>query len=256
MTKEMNQNFQTLVDDLHHPDKNVRSQAAVSIGKLDDPNAVNILIEALITEPDMYVREDITWALVRVKDAALQLLIVLLDDTNPSTRHLVTHVLTKIGGQEVLEPLIHALHDTEPTVISKAAFGLAQIGDERAIPALVSLVGHENREVQTMLMNVLERFDTASVQPLIELMASERWQVREQAADILGAIGDKAALPVLIDALKDEVWQVRFAAVTALGHLGGAEAKSALESMQDDPDSRVQELASKLLKRLRPRVKS
>jgi HEAT repeat protein len=249
----MNQNFQTLVDELHHPDKNVRSKAAVSIGKLDDTTSVSILLDALITEPDMYVREDITWALVRVKDAALQPLIHLLDDANPSTRHLATHVLGKIGGPQVVDPLIHALHDTEPAVISKAAFGLAQIGDERAIPTLVSLVGHENSEVQTMLMTVLERFDKASVQPLIELMTSDRWQVREQAADILGTIDDKTAIPVLIEALKDEVWQVRFAAVTALGHLGGAEA--AIEPMRDDPDPRVQELASQLMKRMKKRVK-
>jgi len=244
-------NFHTLIEELHHPDKNVRSQAAVSIGKLDDANAVNSLIDALITEPDMYVREDITWALVRVKDAALQPLISLLDDANPSTRHLATHVLGKIGGQAVVDSLIYALHDTEPTVISKAAFGLAQIGDERAIPPLVGLVGHENRDVQTMLMNVLERFGKAPVQPLITLMTSELWQVREQAADILGVLGDKAALPVLIEALKDEVWQVRFAALTALGHIRAVGVKAAVESVQDDPEPRVHELASKLLKRVK-----
>ncbi|MBI1277616.1 MAG: hypothetical protein GC179_05775 [Anaerolineaceae bacterium] len=251
MIETMNTNFQKLVDELHHPDKNVRSQAAVGIGKLDDPNSVNSLIEALITEPDLYVREDITWALVRVKDTALQLLIHLLDDANPSTRHVATHVLTKIGSQEVVDPLIHALRDTEPSVISKAAFGLAQIGDERAIPALIGLVGHENHDLQTMLMNVLERFDTVPVQPLIALMTSTRWQVREQAADILGVIGDKAALPVLIETLKDEVWQVRFAALTALGHMRAVGVKAAIESALDDPDARVRELASKLTRRVK-----
>ncbi len=243
--------YQTLIEELRHPDKNVRSNAAVSIGKLDDNASVKILLDALVTEPDMYVREDITWALVRVKQAALQPLIQLLDDANPSTRHLATHVLGKIGGQDVVDPLIHALHDTEPMVISKAAFGLAQIGDERAIPALISLVGHADREVETMLMNVLERFGTVPVQPLIDLMTSDQWKVREQAADILGTIGDKAAIPVLIEALKDEVWQVRFAAVTALGHLGGAQAKAALQVMPEDADQRVQTLVAKLVKRIR-----
>ncbi len=247
----MTENFQTLVDELHHPDKNVRSKAAVSIGKLDDTASVNILLNALVTEPDMYVREDITWALVRVKEAALQPLIQLLDDANPSTRHLATHVLGKIGGQEVVDSLIHTLYDTEPMVISKAAFGLAQVGDERAIPTLVSLVGHENRDVQTMLMDVLERFDKSSVQPLIGLMANDRWQVREHAADILGAIGDKAAIPVLVEALKDEIWQVRFAAVTALGHMGGVQAKVALQAMPEDADQRVRALTSKLVKRIK-----
>jgi HEAT repeat protein len=247
----MNQTLNTLTDDLHHPDKNVRSQAAVSLGKLGDTNLLPALLDALITEPDLYVREDITWALVRMKDAALQPLIALLDDANPHTRHEATHVLTKIGGQAVIDPLLHALHDTDPTVISKAAFGLGQIGDERALPALLRLVGHGNRDLQTMLMEVLERFGKAPVQPLIGLMSDSRWQVREQAADILGALKDKAALPVLIDALKDEAWQVRFAALTALNHIGGPQAKTAIQVLPDDADEHVRTLVVRMKRRIR-----
>lgn len=98
----MDTTYQNLIEELHHLDKNIRSQAAVTIGKLDDANGIAPLIQALITEPDMYVREDITWALVRLKDTALQPLVDLLDDENPSTRHHVTHVLSKIGGQDVV----------------------------------------------------------------------------------------------------------------------------------------------------------
>src|SRR3982751_5157779 len=104
----MNQPTTTLIEELHHPDKNVRGQAAVSLGKLDDAGMVDTLVQALITEPDMYVREDITWALVRIKDPALQPLINLLDDPNPNTRHLATHVLGKMGGEAVVDPLLHA----------------------------------------------------------------------------------------------------------------------------------------------------
>lgn len=247
----MNTVLHGLIADLHHPDKNVRGKAAVSIGKLDDHTTVNTLLEALVNEPDMYVREDITWALVRLQDVALPALIQLVDDDKASTRHLAVHVLGKIGGAQVLDVLIHALDDSDAAVISKAAFGLAQIGDIRAVPALVRLVGCENREVETMLMNVLERFGTAPVQPLINLMASDRWQVREQAADILGQIGDPAARLVLIAALNDTVWQVRFAAVTALSHMGGVEAKVALLALPDDENDRVRELVSKLVKRMK-----
>lgn len=247
----MDSTYQTLTEELHHPDKNIRSQAALNIGKRDDVSEVDALIQALITEPDFYVREDITWALVRFKHLSLQPLIDLLDDENPSTRHHVTHVLSKIGGHEVVAPLIHALHDADGKVISKAAFGLAQIGDERAIPELLNLLGHPQRDVETMLMDVLERFGTAAVQPLIERMTDERWQIREQAADILGQINDRAALPALIHALRDAVWQVRFAAVTALGHMGGAEVKATLQTLVDDPEPHVRNLVLKVTRRIR-----
>ena len=166
-------------------------------------------------------------------------------------RHHAAHVLGKIADARAVDALMYALQDTDTAVVSKAAFGLGQIGDARAIPALVAIVGHENRDVQTMLITVLERFGMVSVQPLMAIMTNERWQVREQAADILGQIGDQQALPVLIEALKDEMWQVRFAAVTALGHMGGAQAKAALQNMSADPEQRVQTLVSQVLRHIK-----
>lgn len=221
---------------LQHPDRNVRSRTALS---LDD---VSALMQALVSEPDLLVREDITFALVRMGAAAVQPLIALLVDANPTARHLAAHTLGKIADARALEPLMRALHDTEPVVVSKAALALEQIGDARAVPALVSIVGHGNREVQTMLVRVLETFGEASVQPLIDRLSDERWQVREQAADILGVIGDQAAVSALIQALHDEQWEVRFAVVTALGHIGGARAREVLRNLPVDPDMRVQGL--------------
>jgi HEAT repeat protein len=46
---------------------------------------------------------------------------------------------------------------------------------------------------------------------------------------------------------------VRFSVANALGHLGGAQALEALETMQSDTDSRVRELAAKMIKRLNTR---
>ena len=247
----MTDTITSLIEELRHPDKNVRGKAALSLGKLGDTALLDTLLNALSTEPDLFVREDLTWALVRIGGEALEPLIDLLYNTNAAVRHHAAHVLGKIADGRAVEALMRALQDTDAAVVSKAAFGLRQIGDERAIPALVAIVGHENRDVQTMLIDVLEHFGASSVEPLMALMTSERGQVREQAADILGQIGDKRALPVLIEALKDEAWQVRFAAVTALGHMGGAEAKAALQAMPDDVDDRVRTLVAKVIKRMK-----
>lgn len=245
----MNLTIQHLSEALYHPDKNVRGAAAVSLGKLGTPGVVTLLLDALVGEQELYVREDITWALVRMSAEALPGLTALTNDSNPATRHHAVHVLGKIGGAQVAEALIGVLTDSDPAVICKAAFGLGQVGDERAIAALVSLVGHPNHEVQTMVMQVLERFGRAAVEPLMARMADEQWPVREQAADILGGIGEQAAVPVLITALTDPVWQVRFAAVTALSHMGGRAAKAALMQMGDDPEPRVRDMAARVNKR-------
>ena len=247
----MSEILTTLIEQLYHPDKNVRSTAALQLGTLRGAGTLAAMLDVLGVEPDLYVREDITWALVRIGDAAVLPLIERLRDTNSAIRHHAAHVLSKIGDARAMDGLIEALQDSDATVVSKAAFALGQFKDVKAIPALVQSLGHENRDVQGTIDTVLENFGTAAVQPLIEALNHERCQVREQAADILGLIGDRDTISVLIEALNDPDWQVRFSAVNALGIVGGAEAKQALERMQNDPNSRVRDLASKMIARLK-----
>ena len=105
----MNETLNTLIQELHHPDMNVRSKAALDLGKLGNAEVLEPLLQALSSEPDMFVREDITWALVRVGEAGLQPLIDLLASPNPAIRHNATHVLGKIGDARAVEALIHML---------------------------------------------------------------------------------------------------------------------------------------------------
>lgn len=233
-----------MIEQLHHPDKNVRSQAALHLSK--DPTAIHTLLERLCIEPDLNVREDITWSLVRMGEVAVQPLIELLNDAMPAVRHHVAHTLGKLGDRRAVEPLIHALQDSDEAVRLKSAFALGQIGDETAIPALVSLL--DDSKLQSTLADVLENFGESAVASLVLAFDSADWQVREQAADILGSIGSQKAVPALINALQDDFWEVRFAALMALGAIGGNEAKIALQNRQDDPE--MQNIVATLLKRL------
>lgn len=245
----MTQTLQLLIESLHHTAPDVRSRAALDLGKRGDEDAVDTLIQALCRETDLLVREDITWSLVRLREASLSPLLDLLHDENPATRHHAAHVLGKIADPRAVDALILSLRDRDDTVTLKAAFALSQIGDERAVPALIDLLAHKNREVQSMLTQVLEHFSAVSVELLIGALADERWHVREHAADVLGAIGTPEAISALANLMADEHWQVRFAAVNALGHIGGAKAKTVLRQIPADADQRVRSLTEKLLSR-------
>jgi HEAT repeat protein len=247
----MTKTLTTLIEELQHLDRHVRSQAALSIGNLGDTSALDALLEALVSEYEVFVREDMTWALVRIGDAAVMPLIARLDDENPVARHAAAHTLGKIGDTRAVDALIHKLQDSDKAVVLKTAFVLGQIGDVKAIPALVRLLGHSERDIQTTLFNVLEGFGTPAVQPLIAAMSDEQWQVREHAADILGLIGNQQAVDALAKALHDEHWQVRFAALTALGHIGGARAKDAVKALNDDADQRVRTLVPEVMRRIK-----
>jgi hypothetical protein len=157
-------------------------------------------------------------------------------------------VLGKIGHPSAVIPLTEALNDHSSLVVIKAAFALQQINDVTAIPALLQLLSHENREVQTTLMTVLQHFGKPVVVPLIQFAESEAWQVRELVADSLGVIADETAIPTLITLLQDDNWRVRFAAATALGHIKSEAAINALHEIKDEHDTRVSTLINRLLK--------
>ncbi|MBC8098530.1 MAG: HEAT repeat domain-containing protein [Armatimonadetes bacterium] len=239
----------TLIDKLHHPDHNERSAAVFELDRLDNAAKLSVLIQALRTDPDLYVREDLTYAIMNMGSLAVAPLMTLLNDEDAQIRHHAAHTLGKIGDASAVDALTNALQDSNAAlVVQKVIFALGQIGDAAAVPALVALVGHTERTVQTALITVLEHFGDSAVPLLLQAMQHERWQVREQAADILGGIGDAAALPSLIDALQDDQWQVRFAAVTALGHLGSDAAHNALRNLPDDPEPKINDLITRLLK--------
>src|SRR5690606_36373047 len=156
---------------------NVRSSAALQLGELQARRALDALIELLQRETDLAVREDVTWALARLGDDALEPLIGLLRHDDRPVRHHAAHALGKLGHRRAVDGLLDALADEDPAVVAKAALALGQIGDEQAIPALVSLLAHEHDGVRETAMSVLERFDRAALPALIGALSDERAQV-------------------------------------------------------------------------------
>lgn len=246
----MNPATQTLIEQLQHPDRNVRSHAALTLGRQPDVDAMPALLDALSTDPDFFVREDITWALLRLGEAAVDPLMDLLQSDSADARHHAAHTLGKIGARRAVDALIGVLNDPHPMVMMKAAFTLGQIRDTKAIPALVALLGHEDREVQTSVTRAMESFAPESIPYLIDALRDERWQSRVHAADILGWIEAEDAVPALINVLDDPHWEVRFAAGTALNEIGGPDAVAALMRLQGDEHPKVSELAAIVLSRM------
>lgn len=85
----------------------------------------------------------------------------------------------------------------------------------------------------------------------------EDWKRRQNAASMLGMIGDAAkdAVPDLIVATRDEVPEVRATAAWALGEIGpGAhndEVVTALEEIKKIPNAQMQAIASKALEKFK-----
>lgn len=117
---------------------------------------------------------------------------------------------------------LELLKSPSAKVRERAAVALGELGDPRAVPALIETLRDENADV------------------------------REHAASALRELGDRQAVPALLEALKDEDAVVREHVATALGKLGDKRAVQPLnQALQKEQNHVVQEHIISALKKLR-----
>jgi HEAT repeat protein len=149
--------------------------------------------------------------------------------------------MKKHGGD--VDTLIGLLKSGYQINREKAADYLGEIGDPRAVPALVDAL--KDPTISWIAAESLgELGDPRAVQPLTDaLNSNEKW-LRRNAAIALGRIGDPAAKAPLTGLLSDEKHEVRQAAALALGMIGAIESVGALQILLKDPDMKVRQAAS------------
>ena len=138
-----------------------RLQAALSAGSYPNPEFVGVLVDRCAVEPDFYVREMLTWALVRhPASIAVPLVIDQTRSPLPQARSQALHTLSKIGdprGWPAITPSL--LLDAEDEVARtawRAAVVLVPEEDEAALATtLASLLGRGDRQSKLSLSRAL-----------------------------------------------------------------------------------------------------
>lgn len=159
-------------------------------------------------------------------------------------------------GDRFVGELLGLLHSSDPSVRSSAATALGIIGDERVIPSLRSAADDPDATVAAAAAIARARLGDVSApkeacERLSDLLRGGDAEQRAMAARALGALGLHDAYCPLVDALGDEVADVRRDAADALGRLGDARATEALATMGfSDPVDGVRSVALGALARL------
>jgi HEAT repeat protein len=150
--------------------------------------------------------DDSVGALVALGHAAIPGLTAGLHDPNDDVRLAAIQALAKIGGPDVVEPLLVAIDDNNDNLRVEALRALGTLRDRRA------------------------------VQPLLQQYAKDPSpQVRYECLTSLGLIGDSAAVPVLLKGTADTDPYVRMWSMDALCQMGDARAAKLAAPLLDDP---------------------
>jgi HEAT repeat protein len=202
-------------DALQHSILDVRIRAAISIAAVDPSAAIPVLVEGLAFN---ITGDDYTHALAfEVKQALVQI------------------------GSDAVPFLGRALTSSNEIVWSNAARVLGEIGDEAAVPALLSRLATGRKggflDGRSEVVQALgEIGSAAAVEALMQVVADRReneYTVRD-AIWSLGRIGSVEAIPFLLEQLPRQIRETQTLIIVVLGMLGDDRAVPAIAEFLTD----------------------
>ncbi len=256
---------------LRDEDEEIRSRAAKTLVSMG-PEAVNILIDTLADEDDD-IRDCAAEAIRSLGAPAIPFLIRSLSREEENLKQTATIIIKQFGDRAVI-PLIRALKHDDPNVRERMATVLGELSDQRALSALIEAVDDPDMKVKRAIIKAIgelgdpesipvlltefvnaerlyfeiywamTRVGEGIVEPVIDLMQKESWEVRKRAAALLGDLGDLRAIEHLKFALNDEHWTVRCFAALSLGDIGEPETYYDLLPLLNDMEPRVRASAA------------
>jgi HEAT repeat protein len=267
--------FSALVRLLSDPDDEVRSKAAVALGRLGDRRAVGDLLEHLLTDPAPFVRARIAssvglfggpevtdrlvhalrdpawWVRMRSIEALEQIgagaegpLLVALDDPDSEVRVRAAMTLERLGVPDNLIRMIESgerAPEAHETLVKLAAAGAREF--------LAELVRHPSSQVRAAVVTAIGRAERRDMAAEVTQVASgdSEPSLRTLAFGTLRALGVREALPAAITATDDLDQRVRAAAVELLGDHSGSEVLGIIRDKIADPEAAVRAAAVRAL---------
>ena len=233
-------------------DPDVRLAAALGLGEQADSGVAGALVHRFGLERDFQVREALTWAALRIREAALPLVIAELGSPNWLARLQAVHTIGKAGRRADGEVVATLAGDPIDSVAERAYWAAAQTRNPCVIPALVASLGRGDATHRNSLTVALASFGASAVPALADALGDPAAAVRCHAAETLSDLGgpeaDQAA-QALIAAVRDSDGAVRLAALNALGHLRVRAAWLAIDEVALCAEPRLRHLAQRLAER-------
>lgn len=163
---------------LEAPDPSARLQAALTAGTSPDPTQIDALIERCAIEPDFYVRDMLTWALIHHDlDVVIARLLAELDSDIAQARSQALHTLSKIGRSDTWPAITTAHVQDQDDEVARAAWrtaaGLVPAAEAAALAEILATqFNRGGREMQLSLSRAFVELGAAAA-PTVERMKTD-----------------------------------------------------------------------------------
>lgn len=216
-------------------DKHVRSIALMALAQIADP-ATSAALQRALADPHPYCREEAAVALGKIGDrGAVAGLITAAgdarEDTFSAARSAAVEALRHIGDPQAIAPLVQLLREGDLDVRVHIAHELGR-WPAQGLAALASLLTDPDSKVRWWAVAGLRGHGAAAFAIVEPSLHDPDPEVRSQAIEALAEIDPEQAVPPLIARLEDQHPNVRWDAAQTLGRLGDARALPALRRLR------------------------
>jgi hypothetical protein len=177
----------TLQTLLASPDQSVRLKAALAAGTYPEVEFIEVLISQCAIESDFFVRDTLSWALMR-NDVAkvVEQLKTELQSTNPQAKSQAIHTLSKIGDKANYSLITDEMLFDPDDFIASTAWRVSSVlvpDDQKAIlvKKLITQLGRGDSDIQFGLTRFLCALGECIVEPLTEASKSADETISNQA---------------------------------------------------------------------------
>lgn len=151
------------------------------------------------------------------------------------------------SSNTTIQSLIGDLGQDKPKNVRMAAHDALVMRGREAIIPLSHALESEDWRIREEAAKILGQIgDERAAKALIQLFKDDKTRVQLWATDSIISMGTRAVKP-LIEALNDEDRRVRMGAVVALGEIQDLEAKEYLKKLLHDTDAQVREAATEAI---------
>ena len=177
----------TLQTLLASPDQSVRLKAALAAGTYPEIEFIEVLISQCAIESDFFVRDTLSWALMR-NDVAkvVERLKTELQSSNPQAKSQAIHTLSKIGDKTNYSLITDEMLFDPDDFIASTAWRVASVlvpDGQKVIlvKKLITRLGRGDSDIQFGLTRFLCALGECIVEPLTEASKSTDETISNQA---------------------------------------------------------------------------
>jgi HEAT repeat protein len=144
------------------PDAHTRVMAAGALREVEGRHRIDVLVAALAdSEPDVRATVAYTLETIRSREAVPALLGALRREADPDVAKAMIQALGASKDPRATDGLMRVLGDSAPPVREAAARELGELGDERAVTALIAATRDSDHEVRLTAVWALDALQQA-----------------------------------------------------------------------------------------------